>query len=58
MVVRDDEELIIIIPDLGVTMRTILAVAAAGYKLTSKRRWRIQYKNAIIGKVSVATKDV
>lgn len=56
MVVRDDEERIIIISDLGVTMRTIMAVAATGYSVTGKRRWRIQYKLAIIGKVSVSTK--
>lgn len=57
MVVRDDEERIIIITDLGVTMRTIMAVAATGYSVTGKRRWRIQYKQAIIGKVSVSTKE-
>ena len=41
------------IPDLGVTMRTIMAVAASGYAETKNRSWKIIYKGAHIGTVKV-----
>ena len=41
------------IPDLGVTMRTIMAVAASGYVETQDRSWKIIYKGAHIGTVKV-----
>ena len=55
MATIDIEDKVIDIEDLGVTMRTILAAAATGYKQTDKRRWGIRYKNVVIGNVQVAS---
>ena len=44
--------------DMGVTVRTLLAAAARGYKTTGKRKWAIKYKGSTIGNVSVRTTDV
>lgn len=43
----------ILVPDLGVTLRTLLGVAAQGYKETGRRRWSIRYKGALIGSLQV-----
>jgi len=40
-------------PDLGVTMRTLLAAAATGAKRTGRRAWTVRYKSAVIGSVRV-----
>lgn len=56
MTVRlDIEEQCVEIPDLGVTMRTALSVAAQGYAVTGKRRWNVRYKGVVIGNLQVAT---
>jgi hypothetical protein len=49
------EKLEIYIPDIGVTMRTMLAVAAKGYAECRVRRWHIVYKDVRIGMVSIKT---
>lgn len=41
------------VPDLGVTLRTLFAVAAAGHAKTGKREWKLEYKGAIVGKLKV-----
>lgn len=43
----------IYIKDIGVTMRTLLAVAAKGQAESGNRRWHIVYKEARIGLVQV-----
>lgn len=53
MVTIDIEDQVMDIEDIGVTLRTLLAVAAKGYAQTNKRRWGIRYKNAVIGNVQV-----
>lgn len=45
----------IYIEDIGVTMRTLLAVAARGYGESQVRKWHIVYKGARIGLVQVKT---
>lgn len=45
----------IYIEDIGVTFRTLLAVAAKGYAETQTRRWHVVYKGARIGIVQVKT---
>ena len=41
------------IEDLGVTMRTLLAVANTAAKEKPKRVWKIRYKDAILGSVRI-----
>ena len=41
------------ITDMGVTIRTLLAVAADGYKETQRRKWSVKYKGAVIGWLQV-----
>lgn len=43
------------IQDIGVTLRTLLAVAASGHRDSGVRRWHIVYKDVRIGAVSVKT---
>jgi hypothetical protein len=45
----------IYIEDIGVTMRTMLAVAAKGQAECGVRRWHVVYKEVRIGMVSVKT---
>lgn len=47
----------IYIEDLGVTFRTMMAVAARGYKESQVRRWHVVYKGARIGLVQVKTEQ-
>lgn len=57
-VTRNNDKNEIHMTDLGVTMRTLLAVGAKGYEETQRRTWKIVYKNVIIGEVRVATNHV
>lgn len=41
------------VPDLGVTLRTLMACAARGYGETKKRQWKLLYKGAVIGSVKI-----
>ena len=43
------------IEDIGVTLRTLLAVGATGFKETGRRKWNIRYKGALIGAIQVAS---
>lgn len=43
----------LIVPDLGITLRTLLACAASGYEETKKRQWKLLYKDAVIGSVRI-----
>jgi hypothetical protein len=52
---HNSEKYEIYIQDLGVTMRTLLAVAAQGFAENGRRRWYVVYKNAKIGVVQVAS---
>ena len=45
------------IEDLGVTLRTLLAVAAKGLQENGNRKWKIVYKFACIGNVQVKDFD-
>lgn len=49
---------IIMIPHLGITLRTILAAGAAKNSLeyTRRRKWRLSYSGVIIGHVRVANR--
>lgn len=53
----DNEKKEIYIDDIGVTFRTLLAVAAKGYEQSCTRRWHVVYKGARIGLVQVKTED-
>ena len=53
MITVDHEKFKLVIPDIGVTMRTMLAAAADGYRHTGRRTWGISYNGATIGKVRV-----
>lgn len=48
----------IYISDIGVTMRTLLAVAAKGLAECGNRRWHVVYKEARIGLVQVKHHDL
>lgn len=41
------------VPDLGITLRTLLAAAAKGYSTRPRRNWRVLYKGAIIGTIRI-----
>lgn len=55
MITRDDTNATIDIEDIGVTLRTLLAHAAAGYANNPKRVWKVRYKATIIGSVRLKT---
>ena len=54
-VIIDTEAVTLKVPDIGVTLRTLLACAAQGYKTTPKRVWKIIYSdsNIVIGSVRI-----
>lgn len=49
---------VIMIPHLGITLRTILAAGAAKNSIehTRRRKWRLSYSGVIIGHVRVANR--
>ena len=47
------ESNIIDVPDLGLTLRTLLAIADTRLKSTGHKTYRIRYKHMIIGSVKV-----
>lgn len=49
------EDATIVVDDIGVTLRTLLAVAAEGYKTNPKRVWKVSYANVVIGSVRIRT---
>ena len=49
----DTENNTLQVPDLGVTLRTLMACAAGGYEVSKKRQWKLLYKGAIIGSVKI-----
>ena len=49
----DTENNTLQVPDLGVTLRTLMACAARGYEVSKKRQWKLLYKGAIIGSVKI-----
>ena len=53
MVDIDSKEGTLTVPDIGVTMRTLLACAAQGAKQRPKRVWRGIYKGVVIGSVRI-----
>lgn len=55
MITKDIENATIDIEDIGVTLRTLLAHAAEGYKTNPKRVWKVRYKATIIGSVRLKT---
>lgn len=55
MVTIDIEDNVIDIDDLGVTLRTLMAVAATGYAQTDRRKWSVRYKKVLIASVQVAS---
>ena len=54
-VTSDADKKELYIDDIGVTFRTLLAVAAKGYADSQVRRWHVVYKGARIGIVQVKT---
>jgi hypothetical protein len=60
MITTDTNTATIHIEDIGVTVRTLLAVAADGYKVNPKRVWKISYgdSNVVIGSVRIRTKEL
>jgi hypothetical protein len=55
MITRDIENATLVIEDIGVTLRTLLAHAASGYKQNPKRVWKVSYKGTIVGSVRLKT---
>lgn len=55
MITIDTEQGILDIPDLGVTLRTMLASAVRGYASNPKRTWKLRYKNVLIGSIRIKT---
>jgi hypothetical protein len=53
MITVDPTMEIIDVEDIGVTLRTLLAVAARAAKERPKRTWKIRYKKAILGSIRV-----
>lgn len=53
MITVDTENAILEVPDLGVTLRTMLGSAVTGYKSNPKRTWKLKYKGVIVGSVRV-----
>ena len=51
----DTEKCTLEIPDIGVTVRTLLAAAADGYEKNGRRKWDIVYKHVPIGSIRVKT---
>lgn len=49
----DNENIRLVLSDMGVTMRTLLAVAASAYPETKRRRWNLVYKGALIGRIQI-----
>lgn len=59
MIIPDSKEFTLDIPHLGITMRSILGAAAAAAKemSTYRRRWKLKYKDVIIGSIQLAGED-
>lgn len=57
-VTRNDERSEIHLTDLGVTLRTLLGVAAKGHEVSKRRTWKLMYKDALIGEVKVRTQTL
>lgn len=55
MITVNTVEAILGIPDIGVTVRSLLGAAAEGYKVNKQRRWNIKYKEVVIGKIYLKT---
>lgn len=53
MVAIDAENGTLTVPDIGVTLRTLLACAATGAKTRPKRVWKILYGTVVIGSVRI-----
>lgn len=53
MVTFDAEAGTIDVPDIGITLRTLLSVAAQGYKVNPRRTWKVRYKEVIIGSIRI-----
>jgi hypothetical protein len=58
-VIIDAEAGTLKVPDIGVTLRTLLACAAEGYKTRPKRVWKILYteNNVVVGSVRIKSQD-
>lgn len=52
-VIVDAEAGTLEIPDIGVTLRTLLACAARGAKDRPRRRWNIVYSGVVVGSVRI-----
>jgi hypothetical protein len=55
MIMLHAEDKVMDVDDMGVTIRSMLAVAAEGYALTGQRKWGIRYKGVVIGNVQCAS---
>jgi len=41
------------VPHIGISLRTLLAVASDNYKFTRRRTWKVIYANTVIGNVRI-----
>lgn len=52
----DSEAATLHVPHIGITLRTLLAVAADGYKANPRRTWKVAYQGTVIGSVRIKDK--
>lgn len=55
-VLCNPSEASLLVPHTGITLRTLLAVAAENYQHSHKRTWKVVWNNTVIGNVRI--KDV
>lgn len=55
MITIDAVNAVLHIEDIGVTLRSLLAYAATGYKTRPKRSWKVVYKNVVIANIRLKT---
>lgn len=53
MVIADIPAGVLDVPDIGVTLRTLLGAAAEASKLNRRRTWKVRYKQVIIGSIRI-----
>lgn len=52
----DAENATLTVPHIGITLRTLLAVAADGYKTNPRRTWKVAYLGTVIGSIRIKDK--
>lgn len=49
----DHKAVELLVPDLGLTLRSLFAAAAEAHKITPKRTWGLRYSGALVGKITI-----